>query len=144
MLGVVADHEKNYVLAEEKFKKSLELNPDATNSSINLARLYLKQGRLQEAGDNFLKVINFYATAEYIIKYSYVQIALNKPDKALEMMSKYFGSSLDNPDISAVVGTAYFVKKEYKQALIYLKNAQTFGNKAPEIGEMIKIAESNL
>jgi len=144
LFGVVADHEGNFVLAEEKFKKSLELNPDATNSSINLARLYLKQGRLQEAGDNFLKAIDFYATAEYIIRYSYVQIALNKPDKALDMINKYFGSSLDNPDISTVVGTAYFVKKDYKQALIYLKNARAFGNDAQEILEMIKIAEQKI
>ena len=144
LFGVVADHEGNFVVAEEKFKKSLELNPDATNSSINLARLYLKQGRLQEAGDNFLKAIDFYATAEYIIRYSYVQIALNKPDKALDMINKYFGSSLDNPDISTVVGTAYFVKKDYKQALIYLKNARAFGNDAQEILEMIKIAEQKI
>ena len=144
LFGVVADHEGNFVLAEEKFKKSLELNPDATNSSINLARLYLKQGRLQEAGDNFLKAIDFYATAEYIIRYSYVQTALNKPDKALDMINKYFGSSLDNPDISTVVGTAYFVKKDYKQALIYLKNARAFGNDAQEILEMIKIAEQKI
>ncbi len=144
LLGIVADHERNYVLAEEKYKISLELNPDAINSYINLAELYLKQGRLEEAGENFLVVINFYSTAEYIVRYSYIQIALNKPDKALDMINKYFSSNLSHPDLSAVAGTAYFVKKDYEQALIYLKNAQTFGNKAPEIKEMIKIAEQKI
>lgn len=141
LFGVVADHEGNPVLAEEKYKKSLELNPNATDTSINLAELYLKQGRLQEAGDNLFKVIDFYATTEYVMRYAYIQIALNKPDKALDVIDKYFGTNLSNPDISALTGTAYFVKKDYKQALIYLKKAQGLGNKAPEIVQMIEIAE---
>ena len=141
LLGVVADYEGDYVLAEEKYKKSLELNPDAINSYINLGELYLKQKRLEEAGDNFLKVIDFYATTEYVMRYSYIQIAMNKPDKALDVINKYFSSNLSHPDISVVVGTAYFVKKDYEQALIYLKNARELGNKAPEIAQMIEIAE---
>lgn len=141
LFGVVADHEGDLVLAEEKYKKSLELNPNATDTSINLAELYLKQGRLQEAGDNFLKVIDFYATTEYVMRYSYIQVALNKPDKALEVINKYFGSNLNSPDLSALAGTAYFVKKDYEQALIYLKKARELGNKVPEILQMIEIAE---
>ena len=141
LLGVVADHEGNFILAEEKYKKSLELNPNATDSSINLAELYLKQERLEEAGENFLTVINFYSTTEYVVRYSYIQIALNKPDKALDMINKYFGSNLDHPNVSAVAGTAYFVKKDYRQALIYLKKARELGNNASEIVQMIKIAE---
>ena len=144
LLGVVADHEENYVLAEEKYKKSLELNSDAINSYINLGELYLKQKRLQEAGDNFLKVIDFYATAKYVMSYSYIQIALNKPDKALDVINKYFGSNLNHPDLSALVGTAYFVKRDYMQALVYLKKARELGNKAPEILQMIKIAEGKI
>ena len=141
LLGVAADHEGNLVLAEEKFKRSLELNSNAIDSSINLARLYLKQGRLEEAGENFLKAIDFYATTEYILRYSYIQIALNKPDKALDMINKYFGLNPDNPDISVVIGTAYFVKQDYGRALIYLKKARDSKNKAPEIIQMIEIAE---
>lgn len=144
LFGVVADHEGNLVLAEEKYKRSLELNPNATDTTINLAELYLKQGRLQEAGDNFLKVIDFYATTEYVTRYAYIQIALNKPDKALNVIDKYFGSDLGNPDISALTGTAYFVKKDYGQALVYLKKARELGNKAPEIIQMIEIAEQKI
>lgn len=141
LLGVVADHDGNVALAEEKYKKSLELNPNATDSSINLAELYLRGGRLQEAGDNFLRVINFYATSEYVMRYSYIQIALNKPNEALEMVNKYFGSSSDTPGLNALIGTAYFVKKEYGQALIYLKKAVEPGDNKPEIIQMIEIAE---
>ncbi|MDP3792506.1 MAG: DUF1736 domain-containing protein [bacterium] len=144
LFGIVADHEENYVLAEEKYKRSLELNPNAVDSSINLAELYLKEGRLEESGENFLKVINFYATTEYVVRYSYIQIALNKPDIALDMVYKYFGFNLNHSEITAVTGTAYFVNKDYKQALIYLKKARELGNKAPEIGEMIQISEGNL
>lgn len=139
LLGIVADHEGNLELAEVKFRRSIELNLDAINSYINLAELYLKQGRLEEAGENFLKVIDFYATTEYVMRYSYIQIALNKPDKALDAINKYFGSNLNHPDLSALVGTAYFVKGDYKQALDHLKRAQELGNKAEEIGQMIRI-----
>lgn len=143
LFGIVADHEENLVLAEEKYKRSLELDSSATDSSINLAELYLKEGRFQEAGDNFLTVINFYPTADYIVRYSYIQVALNKPDKALEMVNKYFGSDLNHPDVSAVIGTAYFIKKDYKQALVYLKLARELGNQASEIMQMIDIMEKN-
>lgn len=144
LFGIVADHEGDFVLAEEKYKRSLELNPNATDTTINLAELYLKQGRLQEAGDNFLKVIDFYATTEYVTRYAYLQIALNKPDQALDIIDKYFGSNLGNPDISALTGTAYFVKKDYRQALVYLKKARELGNSAPEIIQMIEIAEKKI
>ena len=141
LLGIVADHDGDYALAEEKYKRSLELNPNAVDSSINLAELYLKQGRLEEAGEQFLVVINFYSTVEYAVRYSYIQIALNKPDNALDIISKHLSSSPDRHDINAVVGTAYFVKKDYGQALIYLKKARELGNKASEITQMIEIAE---
>ena len=144
LLGVVADHEGNLALAEERYKKSLELNPDAINSYINLADLYLKQGRLEEAGDNLLKVVDFYATTEFVMRYSYTQIALNKPDKALEVVNKYFGSDLNNPDLSALVGTAYFVKGDYKMALFFLEKALEMGNNALEIKKMIQISDEKL
>lgn len=141
LLGIVADHEGNPQLAEERFKKSLELNPDAINSYINLAELYLKQKKFKEVGDNFLKVIEFYPVAEYVVRYAYAQIAINNPDEALRALNKYMGGNLKHPDISAVVGTAYFVKGDYKEALIYLKNARELGNQAEEIEDMIEIAE---
>jgi len=144
LLGVVADHEGNLALAEEKYKKSLELNPNAINSYINLADLYLKQGRLEEASDNLLKVVDFYATTEFVMRYSYTQIALNKPDKALEVVNKYFGSDLNNPDLSALVGTAYFVKGDYKMALFFLEKALEMGNNALEIKKMIQISDEKL
>lgn len=141
LLGIVADHEGNYSLAEEKYKRSLELNPDTTVSDINLAELYLKQGRFDEAGRYFLKVINFYATKEYILRYAYIQITIDNPDEALEIIDKYFGLKPLDVDTTAAVGTAYFVKGNYEKALLFLKKSRELGNKASEIEKMIQVSQ---
>jgi tetratricopeptide (TPR) repeat protein len=140
LLGVVADHEGNFKLAEEKFKKSVELNPDAINAYINLAELYLKQGKLAEAGRNFKRVIDFSPVTEYVVRYAYIQIALKNPDEAITITSKYFDINSNDPIISALMGTAYFVKGDYKQAIFFLKKAQNLGNTSSEVKEMIKIS----
>ena len=142
--GIIADHEGNQKLAEERYLRSLELNPDAVNAQINLAELYLKQGRLQEAGIMFKKVIDFYPVTEYVVRYAYTQIALDNPEEAINTIDKYLVDDLNHPDISALAGTAYFVKGDYKQALFYLKRSVELGNTAPEIKEMLQISERNL
>jgi tetratricopeptide (TPR) repeat protein len=131
-------------LAEEKYIRSLELNPDAVNAEINLAELYAKQGRLEEAGAMFKKVRDFYPVTEYVVRYAYIQIALNNTEEAISAVGYYLGDDLDHPDISALAGTAYFVKGDYKMALFFLKRAVELGNTTPEIKEMIKISEENL
>ena len=82
--------------------------------------------------------------AEYLIRYAYAEIALNQPDEAIKVLQKYAGGNLKHPDFSAVMGTAYFVKKDYKQALAYLKNARELGNRVAEVEEMIKISEKKI
>ena len=144
LLGIVADHEGNPKLAEESFRKSLALNADAINSHINLAELYLKQKRFEEAGASFLKVIEFYPVAEYVIRYAYAQIAINNPNEAVKVLNRYAGGNLKHPDFSAAIGTAYFVQGDYDQALIYLKNARELGSKTAEVEEMIRISESKI
>ena len=144
LLGIVADHEGNPVLAEAKFLRSIELNPDAINSYVNLAELYLKYGKYDQASASFLKVIEFYPVAEYVIRYAYAQIAINNPNEAIRVLNKYAGGNLKHPDFSVAIGTAYFVKGDYKQALIYFKNARELGNSTAEVGEMIKIAEDKV
>ncbi len=144
LLGIVADHEGNLKLAEERFRRSLELNADAINSHINLAELYLKQKRYKEAGDSFFKVIEFYPVAEYVIRYAYAQIAINNPDEAIRVLNRYAGGNLKHPDFSVAIGTAYFVKGNYGDVIVYLKNARELGNKTAEVEEMIKIAEEKI
>ena len=59
-------------------------------------------------------------------------------------MSYYLGDDLNHPDISALAGTAYFTKGDYKTALFYLKRAVELGNFVPEVQKMIQISEENL
>ena len=142
--GIIADHEGDQKSAEERYVRSLELNPDAVNAQINLAELYAKQGRLEEAGIMFKKVIEFYPVTEYVVRYAYTQIALNNPEEAISAVDYYLGDDLDHPDISALAGTAYFVKGDYKMALFFLERAVKLGNTTSEIKEMLRISEENL
>jgi len=142
--GIIADHEGDQKLAEERYLRSLKLNSDAVNAQINLAELYAKQGRLEEAGAMFKKVIEFYPVTEYVVRYVYTQIALNNLEEAISAVDYYLGDDLNHPDISALAGTAYFVKGDYKMALFFLKRAVELGNTALEIKEMIKLSEENL
>lgn len=144
LLGTVSDHNGNYGEAEKRYKKSIILNADAIDAYINLGELLVKQGRFQEASGNFKRVIDFYPLPEYVIRYAYIQISLNQPDTALEIMGKYYGANLSHPDLSVVVGTAYFVKREYDQALAYLLNAQKLGNNSQQVQQMIALSKSQL
>ena len=92
----------------------------------------------------FKKVIDFYPVTEYVVRYAYTQIALDNPEEAINTIDKYLVDDLNHPDISALAGTAYFVKGDYKQALFYLKRSVELGNTAPEIKEMLQISERNL
>ena len=143
LLGIVADHDGNYRLAEERYKKSLELNPDSINTHINLAELYIKEGRFEEAGRSLKKIIEFYPVDEYVIRYAYIQITLRDPVGAIDTVSKYFSGKMNNVDVRALLGTAYFVKGDNVQALIHLKRAQELGNKAIEIDQMIEAINRN-
>jgi len=143
LLGIVADHEGNYPLAEEKYKKSLKLNPDAVNPHLNLTELYLKQQRYLEAGNHMLQVIEFYPAAEYVVRYGYIQITVGQARAAIETAERHYGADSDHPDLNAMLGTAYFVQRDYGSALVYLKKARLLGKNNPEIAQMIQIAEQH-
>ena len=89
------------------------------------------------------KVIEFYPVDEYVIRYAYIQITLRDPVGAIDTVSKYFSGKMNNVDVRALLGTAYFVKGDNVQALIHLKRAQELGNKAIEIDQMIEAINRN-
>lgn len=144
LLGIVAEQKGDFKLAEERYKRSIELNKDAFNSYINLGKLLLKQNRYDEASQNFIKVIEFSPAEEYVLRYIYARIAANDPDSAIEMVNKYYSGRSDSADLNVAAGTAYFVKKDYQQALRYLNKAKELGSKLPEVEQMIKISEEEI
>ena len=143
LLGIIANHKGDLKLAEELYKKSVELGENP-NTRINLANLYLGQGRYEEAGQNLLRVIEFNPVSEYVIRYAYIQITLNKPDVAIETVSRYYASRLVTADLNAVMGTAYFVKKDYQRSISYLEEAKRLGKSNQEIDAMITISKQQL
>ena len=120
------------------------LSTNPVNARINLANLYLKLGRYEEAGQQLLGVVEFNPVSEYVIRYAYIQITMNKPDIAIETVNRYYAGRITTADLNAVMGTAYFVKKDYQRSIGYLKEAKRLGKTNQEIDGMITISEQQL
>ncbi len=144
LLGIIAQHKGDQIIAEEFYKKSISLNDNAINSYINLGKLYLGQKRYEEAGQAFLRVIEFEPLDEYVLRYAYIQITIGKPDVAIQTVFKYYGNDIKNPALGAVLGTAYFTKKDYNNTLKYLNLVKISGTNNSEIEKMIDISRAKL
>jgi len=141
LMGIVAHHDGDFERAEELYKKSISLSINPVNQYINLSNLYLKLNRVDEAAEMLLNVIMRYPYAQYVASYAYLKISIGKPDVAISIIREYFGENISHSEIAAALGTAYFVKQDYRNALLYLMEAQSMGMDAKQIEEMIKIAE---
>lgn len=142
LLGILEDHKGNFKLAEERFKRSIELNSDAINAYINLAELQIKQQRFKEAGENFLKVIDFTPVFKYVLRYAFIQIAIGQPDEAIKFIEEKYGQNFSHPDLNLVMGNAYFVKEDYGQAVYYLEKSKNSVNFNAEAAKMLEISKS--
>ena len=144
LLGIIAQHKGDFKTAEERYKQSIAVNKKSIHTYINLGGLYLKQNRYAEAGENFLKVVEFEPLDEYVIRYAYIQITIGKPDVALGVVKKYYGTRIKDPMLGALLGTAYFIKQDYGQALPYLEMAKSGGVNNPDLDRMIVVSKGKV
>lgn len=141
--GLMAEHDRDYVKAEELYRRSMAVNPVGP-AVLNLANLLSIYGRFAEAEPLLKTVVDLAPLDEYVIRYAYTEIVVGKPEVALELIKKYYGNDLNDPDRSAVVGTAYFQLKKYPEAIKYLEQAKKLGKSAPQIDQMIAVSQKNL
>ncbi len=145
LLGILADHRGDLKDAEDLYKRSIAIGSNPINTYINLANLYLKESRYDEAGQQLLKVVEFNPVDDYLARYAYIQITLNRPDVAIEIINKYHSNGvINNRDLNAALGTAYFIKKDYLKAIDYLGTAKKKGKTGTQIDQMIDISKQQL
>lgn len=141
--GLLAEHDKDYVKAEELYRRSIAINP-AGPAVLNLADLLSVHGRFAET-EPFLKtVVELLPLDEYVIRYAYTEIVLSKSEVALEIIHRYYGDNLNTADLHAVVGTADFQLARYPEALEHLQKARQLGKTGKEIDQMISLSQQRI
>ncbi len=78
-LGICHSLNKNYLKAEEAFKKTLQLKPGHEGALYGLGRIYYDEGRYEEAAKLFKQVVNskpIFADAYYYLGESYLNLGL--------------------------------------------------------------------
>src|SRR3989344_4922340 len=138
--GGLAEHDQDFVVAEDFYRRSAAINPTGP-AVLNLANLLSIHGRFAEAEPLLRTVVDLAPLDEYVIRYAYTEIVLGKPEVALEIIQRYYGNDLHDPERSAVVGTAYFQLGKYPEAIQYLEQAKQLGKSAPELDRMIEVAK---
>lgn len=143
LAGIIADHKKDFVLAEKLYKRSIEINKGAFNAYINLGNLFYKQKKYQEAAANYERASQINPYDNYS-KFHYVasKLAANDYSGALDGIAKYYNWKINNDvELVTIAGLAYYLKRDYPSAFQYLTRAKTLGKNFPEIDEMINISK---
>jgi tetratricopeptide (TPR) repeat protein len=142
--GIVAEHDGNDAVAEQHYLRSLELNPNAINSHINLANLYSRQGRHTDALFHWKTVAEFGHVPEHVIRYAHTLVLVEDPDGAIDALGLAFDDFDTEVNVSTIAGMAYVQKGEYIKALRYLRKAKALGNVDPNIDRIINAIEAQI
>ncbi len=126
LLGIAYMGKKEFVKAENSFKKAIKLDPEFSEAYNNLGSLMLLEGRYTEAIKYFKKALeNPYYTNAYIAEtnlgWAYYQLGEKK--KAISTLLKAFN---DNPRYAKVLdylGLIHFKEGNFKAAKFYFKQA---------------------
>jgi len=142
--GNVAERTGNPALAEKYYKEAIKDYSLSIEAYSDLGHLYFGQQRYKEAADSLLKSISLYPAPSEITYYARTEMALKNPDKGIEVIHKYFGDNPKSIEVITALGYSYFVKGDYKNALIYLEKSKQLGNVNQEIESMMTTAKEML
>jgi len=151
------EQEDNYVLAEESFRKAVELKPDYLAAHYYLALIYEKEEKLQEALDQ-IGICYQLASQNQEVIYEVGRLSYNK------VMSEQQSNLEENPDFVRAInaftvvislnpnhanalyslGLAYETVGELQLALDQMKKVQTLNPDNEQLNQKIESLESKL
>ncbi|MBC7364082.1 MAG: tetratricopeptide repeat protein [Candidatus Aminicenantes bacterium] len=114
----------NYEKGIEAVKRLIELNPKNEVAYLNMAILYFKMNKLQEAArtlNECLAIKNDYNYAWYSLGQVYSK--LNKHQESVEAFKKYNALAPDDPNGWLNIGLEYMFLKDFEKALPYLEKS---------------------
>jgi len=140
MLGIIYHQEGKYEKAVHSFEMALEINPNYTDASMNLAVIYNDMGALDKAKAVYLdaqKRAQTKASPKGLDPFSLgklsnlhkdiadVYLSFGMNDEAIEEYTKALKLNPDFVDIRTKLGIALRDSQRYKDALTHLKRAVT-------------------
>ncbi len=141
VLGYRAGNENNYPLAEEYYRKSIELNPDYADAYNNLGILIKKdEKRFDEAETNYRKAIEL--NPNYAVAYSNLGVLLAEDENRREEAEQAYNKAIElNPTLAeAYSNLGILLAKDENRR----EEAEQAYNKAIELNPNYANAYSNL
>lgn len=118
------DQAGKYDKGIEAVKRLIDLNPKNEVAYLNLAIMYFKMNRLEDAAkalNDCLAIKNDYNYAWYSLGQVYSK--LNKHQEAVEAFKKYNSLAPDDPNGWLNIGLEYMFLKDFEKALPYMEKA---------------------
>ena len=108
-----------YQKSEELWKRAIELRKDYLRAYLSLGVLYYENGYFESAENVLTDAINIYPRWSEILFLALVKVGLNKPDQAIELITKYFSGDPAQKKLKFALGWAYLNKGDRVSAYKY-------------------------
>lgn len=142
--GTLAEEERRDAEAEMYYKLAIKNNALAIEAYARLGYLYFIEQKYSESAQNFEKSLNIFPDSYAASYYARAEIQLGTPDKGINLIRKYFGDNPNDVGLISALGYSYYIKRDYKNALIYLNKSKELGNINQEIASMIETSNKML
>ena len=108
-----------YQKSEELWKRAIELRKDYLRAYLSLGVLYYENGYFESAENVLTDAINIYPRWSEILFLALAKVGLNKPEQAIELITKYFSGDPAQKQLKFALGWAYLNKGDRVSAYKY-------------------------
>ncbi|HLX41572.1 MAG TPA: tetratricopeptide repeat protein, partial [Ktedonobacteraceae bacterium] len=139
-LGEIATARKQYEEAIEHYQRTVELQPEIADTWADLAAAYQNLDNIEEAEANYRHAIQLEPQNEDLY-YALSTMFLNhhQSEKALEVMENGMSANPDSAIMSMSLAMQYMERGDYRQADIYMTQAERIDPDTPYIKEFRQI-----
>lgn len=137
-LAGIAQKEDNPQLAESLLKEAIDIIPEVS-FYVDLAELYDRQGRKEEAGaliDEILEMLKEDEEAGHVMNLEYAHLflnLLNDPQTALLYAEKEYEIRPDNIDVNKMMAEIFVATEGISRARHHIEVARRTDNQHPEL-----------
>jgi tetratricopeptide (TPR) repeat protein len=129
-MGVIYLNQGKLKLAEQSFKKTIELDPGFKTAYMNLGVVYDRLGLYENAIDMYKQVIDKYPNYSLgLLNLGIGYRRLQQYDRALEYFNRAVRAKKDYAAGWGEIGYIYLLKKEHKKAIQYFLKSLRYDKK---------------
>ena len=131
----------NIKVAEDYWKKAVQIRPDYVRGYLGLGVLYYEHGYFSSAEQVLTDAVNIFPRWSEVLFLSLTKTATKKYDEATSIIIEHFGDNPDRTELKFALGVAYYKKGDRDRAMTYLRQVQN-PNMTQE--EFLKTIEKNI